>query len=566
MNFGFEFSSGPQELLRLAAAGEERAAIDALGAAALIVSETDYAPLLTCLLAIEATEAASALAKKWHRDNPASADANYYYALTEIHMKREDQAISIATEAMQRLGQTAKLLSVVGLALMSVQSLQNAGKVFQSALQQQSDPIVFAYLAEVLRLLGQTDQALAVMDRCFQAGCTEPEAYYLAGNVHYDAGNIQKAISNYDTALGQRPYYIEAHNALNRTLWEHGPREQFVKSFDAATNAFPDLLELKLRQAHFQIMSGNLQDASDLLEQCEKDFAPNARVIAELAGVQKQLDGGADIVPLFERAHELDATDAGMMKSYARALIEKGDYAKSAAISREARSIDALDQELIAYLATANTHIEPAEAARINDYDNFVQIFDLKPPAGIANIDSFNSSLLQALHPLHRSDVAPIDQTLVHGTQTHGNLFNNNRAEIQQLKQQISTCVQQYIEHLQKLGPGEFRDRISGGFDYSGAWSVQLSDGGFHLDHVHSAGWISSVYYVEVPGDLDASIHEGWLKFGDIQFDPNNTGPHRYVEPKPGRLVLFPSYMVHGTVPIKEHSRRTTVAFDVVPA
>ncbi len=565
MDFGYSFSNDGAEALRLAAAGEEGAAIDAVGSGALTPSEGDCAPLVAALIAIRSFALASAIAKKHHRDNPASATAAYWHAMTEIHTQREAEAISVANAAMQHMGQTPELMSVVGLALLSVESLENAGKAFQNALQQQANPIVFAYLAEVLRLMGQPEQAVAVMARCFSSGCNDPEAYFLAGNAHYDAGQIQTAINHYDQALGLRPYYVDAHDALNRVLWEHGQKDKFLNSFVVATERFPALLELKLRHAHFYIMAGKLDKAAEVLEQCEHEFAPNARVISELAEVRRQMDPEFSPLGLYEKAYALDAHDLGLLKSYGRALIEAADYEKAASVMREARGVDAYDQECIAYLATANTHVNPSEAARINDYANFVQIYDVPPPGGFASMSAFNSTLLQALHSMHRADVAPIDQTLVHGTQTHGNLFTSMRPEIQALKGQLSACVQSYIDHLRTLGLGEFCDRISTGFDYSGAWSVQLSDGGFHLDHVHSAGWISSVYYVEVPDNLDAESHEGWLKFGDVVFDPNNTGPHRYVEPKPGRLVLFPSFMVHGTVPITEHKRRTTVAFDVVP-
>lgn len=565
MDVGYTFSNDGAEILRLAAAGEEGAAIDSIGAGSLTPDESDYAPLIATLISLRSFALASALAKKFHRDSPASAPAAYWHAMSEIHQQREDLAIGVATAAMQRFGQTPDLMSVVGLALLSVGSLENAGKAFQSALQQQANPIAFAYVSEVLRLMGQPEQAISVLARCFGGGCNDPEAYYLAGNAYYDAGQIDKAISNYDQALGLRPYYIDAHNALNRTLWEHGQKDKFLSSFTIACERYPDLLELKLRHAHFYIMAGKLERAVEILEDCERNFAPNARVISELAEVRRQIDPEFDPRAMYEKAYALDAQDLGLLKSYGRGLIQAADYEKAVQVMHQARGIDANDQECIAYLAVANTHVNPAEASRVNDYENFVQIYDIAPPAGVASVDAFNSRLLQALHSLHRSDVAPIDQTLVHGTQTHGNLFTSTRPEIQALKGQISGCVQSYIEHLRTLGLGEFCNRISNGFDYSGAWSVQLSDGGFHLDHVHSAGWISSVYYVEVPDNLDAASHEGWLKFGDAVFDPNNTGPHRFVEPKPGRLVLFPSFMVHGTVPITEHKRRTTVAFDVVP-
>ena len=39
----------------------------------------------------------------------------------------------------------------------------------------------------------------------------------------------------------------------------------------------------------------------------------------------------------------------------------------------------------------------------------------------------------------------------------------------------------------------------------------------------------------------------------------------KYIKPAIGKLVLFRSYMWHGTNPFESDSTRTTVAFDVVP-
>jgi hypothetical protein len=59
---------------------------------------------------------------------------------------------------------------------------------------------------------------------------------------------------------------------------------------------------------------------------------------------------------------------------------------------------------------------------------------------------------------------------------------------------------------------------------------------------------------------------EGWIKFGEpgIPTKPEAPAEH-YVQPSPGLLVLFPSYMWHGTVPFSGDRNRLTVAFDVLP-
>ncbi|MEO7635690.1 MAG: putative 2OG-Fe(II) oxygenase, partial [Sphingomicrobium sp.] len=99
--------------------------------------------------------------------------------------------------------------------------------------------------------------------------------------------------------------------------------------------------------------------------------------------------------------------------------------------------------------------------------------------------------------------------------------------------------------------------------DFSGSWSVRLGHGGFHANHVHPAGWISSALYVALPHDLGRE-EAGYLTLGDPrapEFEVEMP-PIRTVEPRPGRLVLFPSYTFHGTRPFGE-GERLTVAFDV---
>jgi len=88
---------------------------------------------------------------------------------------------------------------------------------------------------------------------------------------------------------------------------------------------------------------------------------------------------------------------------------------------------------------------------------------------------------------------------------------------------------------------------------------------GFHTNHLHPEGWISSCYYVTVPKETDnQQTHNGWIKFGEPSLQlPLKNPVRRAVQPVPGRLVLFPSYMWHGTVPLEAASPRTTIAFDV---
>jgi hypothetical protein len=108
--------------------------------------------------------------------------------------------------------------------------------------------------------------------------------------------------------------------------------------------------------------------------------------------------------------------------------------------------------------------------------------------------------------------------------------------------------------------------RRRAGYRISGSWSVQLHADGFHINHVHPRGWLSSAYYVSLPDVSNDETRAGWLKFGEPGIPIAGCPPEYFVKPAAGKLVLFPSYMWHGTVAFAAGGPRLTAAFDVVPA
>ena len=209
-----------------------------------------------------------------------------------------------------------------------------------------------------------------------------------------------------------------------------------------------------------------------------------------------------------------------------------------------------------------------ARAAHINDYDRFVKHYEIPTPEGYRDIRAFNEALGRALDSLHQSQVHPLNQTLRGGTQTYGNLFARGIREVQEARDSIEHCVRQYIEELDDDSEHPFLSRKSERFRFSGSWSCRLGQQGFHTNHIHPEGWISSAYYVTLPDVVhNSGAHDGWIKFGDTDLSLGNVERiGKIVQPQAGLLVLFPSYMYHGTIPFSSNEVRTTIAFDVMPA
>jgi hypothetical protein len=123
--------------------------------------------------------------------------------------------------------------------------------------------------------------------------------------------------------------------------------------------------------------------------------------------------------------------------------------------------------------------------------------------------------------------------------------------------------------HVAQLPPPDPRHPTlsvarGGRIRFAGSWSVRLTGGGLHSNHIHPEGWFSSAFYVSLPPEEErGAAPAGWLKLGEPQEQLGlDLAPFRKIEPKPGRLVLFPSTMWHGTYPFGG-GERLTVAFDV---
>jgi hypothetical protein len=181
---------------------------------------------------------------------------------------------------------------------------------------------------------------------------------------------------------------------------------------------------------------------------------------------------------------------------------------------------------------------------------------DLPPLDRLANV----------LRSLHVAKGEYLDQSVRGGTQTDGPLFRRIEPEIRALRSAVTTAVERYVAQLPPADPkhpllSRRRDRAS---RFAGSWSVRLRGGGYHANHVHPQGWISSALYVALPSTgSHRDRHAGWLAMGEPPPGlPLGLSATRHVQPRPGKLVLFPSWMWHGTVPFRT-GERLTVAFDV---
>lgn len=101
-------------------------------------------------------------------------------------------------------------------------------------------------------------------------------------------------------------------------------------------------------------------------------------------------------------------------------------------------------------------------------------------------------------------------------------------------------------------------------------WCVMTDGTGYETWHVHQFGWLSGVYYVQIPDAItQGDDAAGCIAFGLPEDVVGDAAATEYgvqvVRPEEGMLMLFPSHTYHRTYPHGADQRRICVAFDIWP-
>lgn len=372
------------------------------------------------------------------------------------------------------------------------------------------------------------------------------------------AGLGEQAASELDAILRQAPLWLQGHQQLAQLRSTLGQERLASASLERAIASLPHqaelwrgLFELHVRREDFPALKEALARAKTA--GLGEEIRAHEAIAASELGDRDRADA------LFEGAPE--AARPGLEIWRIRHLLRTG---------RAEDALRRIDEELKSeraasawpYAATAWRLTGDPRGQWLTGDPRFVAVMDLSrelPPLG---------NLGALLRSLHVAKAEYLDQSVRGGTQTDGPLFSRIEPEIRATREAVVRAVDRYLAQLPPTAAahpllGRRRDRR---VRFAGSWSVRLRGGGHHSNHVHPQGWISSALYISLPARHEAEDPEaGWLTLGQPQAQLGlDLPPTHVVEPKEGQLVLFPSWMWHGTQPFLE-GERLTIAFDIAP-
>ena len=442
---------------------------------------------------------------------------------------------------------------------MATDRAADAARLRRSLASNPYDAVSWHNLAAAEGDLGHAAEAEAAARRAIALGIAAPETRLVLAGALQDLNRLDEAELMFEEALALRPNYPEAHRNLAQLRWmRSGDATAALRAIDATLRRAPGDPHLHLVRS---IALEFLGDKASALASAEAGLAVtpgDVQLLQQSSHLGAELGEGARAVALAQRAAAAAPGYAPVQFTLCEALLASGDVAQAAAVAARLCAADPLNQHSLALAATAWRLAGDARYRALYDYDRFTHAEVIDTPL---------EALAADLNALHRYRAHPFQQSVRGGGQLPIHAKEMERPSIAALFQRLQEAV---ARHLMRLGSGTdpFRWRNTGRFALAGAWSVRLSSGGYHTDHVHQRGWISSAFYVCVPPVMKPeAAHAGWLRLGrpGITTQPALDADHR-VKPEPGKLVLFPSYMWHGVEPFESDERRMTVAFDVVPA
>ncbi len=507
---------------------------------------------------------------------PATAEVLLQRGLTALRLGRTAQAVGAFEQTIALDANNVLAWDGLGNALSAQGEWERAAAAFERATTLSAGYAqAWLNLGTVLRLLGRVDEALTCLRRAEALGLEAPELQDAISGVLQDLGRPDEAMTVARALVARRPDFAAGHETLAHLQWENAPASAQeadpLEGFRSAAYAQPAHRELQLRYLRMLLSTRRAEDALTWLDRLRGVFPGDVLLdwlAADALDMCGQLEEAGATYARLQPA--LGASSPAFLNSHARNAFRRGRPDLAATCAALALGLAPHDQEAWAHRGTAWRLVGDAREEWLFDYTRLVGEVDVELPRGNSDPTQGLDALTRVLDAMHLARRPPVNQSVRMGSQTPGRLFGRRDPVIRDTAAAIEATVLRWLATLPEVPDHPFLARRRAGVRCVGSWSVRLTSSGHHANHIHNEGWLSSAFYVSLPPSVANATEgstNGWIQFGQPMSELGLAlPPRRMIRPQRGRLLLFPSFMWHGTVPFEDTEPRLTVAFDMRPA
>lgn len=552
--------------LSLKACGELGAARHAFEAAERLDARDSQLLANHANLLVALGDATTALVKYRRAVDLDPKNAEAWINLSVVLLRTADAhgAVDAARRAVESASASPASWHALASAQRALGDLDGAAKSLSKAVSLDGrNPSLRLALGVVERLRGKAHTALEHYGIAADLGMKSAEWMDARASAVLDTGATDEAIALARALTEHHPNYAAGHLMLAEMLWEHAAdAQEAVDSLERALSRLPDHRELNRGAINLLLAADRIEAATPLIRKLRRDGDS-----ADLAALEAEAHRrSGNIVAALECL--ADAPDSWRKtifwrRTQVRVLLgaRRAEHAAQAATDTLAWA--GYDQELLALLGTAWRLTGDPREQWLCNHEGLVLTIDL-------DVSPWIAELRELLRQLHLARSAPLRQSLRNGSQTSGNLLGRDEPVLETLRKTLDDAIRSLLVRLPSDAAHPFLCRNTGRSRFVGSWSARLRASGRHVNHFHQEGWLSSAFYVQLPNSVADGTqgNAGCLQFGQPDEGLRLVGlaPQKMIRPKVGRLVLFPSYFWHGTVPFEEPTDRVTIAFDAQPA
>lgn len=473
-----------------------------------------------------------------------------------------------ARDLIERLlksnGSDADALTLLGLVEQRAGNIDKAITAFAHA--RRSDPANPARLvnhALALKAGRNFEAAIAALERALAIRPDHVATMANLGSCLIAADRAEDAEPILRHAVQLSPGHAAAWNNLGVALSRTRRYDDAVIAYRQALAAQPDFPEAQLNLGDSFVALHRHADAETVARQVLNRHPGHPRAANQLGSIY-EYQGKLEAAIAIWREGLRHGINHPVGVNLARALIVAGDY--QAALDLIEQLLTALPSSTtpLALKVAALDRLGCAgQLADLSGLDRFVTEIEVAPPEGFATLDAFHNAVENELRYHASLTFEPEGLVTKKGRQS-GDLANANTPALTAMSMIAKTAMEGFFDNVRadaanhpflKAKPENWSVTL---------WGTILEPGGAVEPHIHAPNWLSGVYYPGFSTSGD-DPDEGAFAIGQLPQALGGGGTIRIIRPHSGLMILFPSFLWHGTLPFAGDRQRISIAFDAVP-
>ncbi|QNE07427.1 2OG-Fe(II) oxygenase family protein [Croceicoccus marinus] len=482
-------------------------------------------------------------------------------AVAALRAGQAGRALALVAPLLQRDPADADALTVRGMALQATGAQDDAIAAMRAAHEADpGNPARAVNLGLMLKAGGRHDQAVAMLQHAVAARPQHGPSLANLGSCLIAAERAGEAVPVLEQAVALTPQDAGAHNNLGVAMARSGHDEAALQHYAAALALRPAFHESRLNRAD---ALRRLKRTKDALADARAVLAadPAHQRAANIAGMVSEALGDDDAAIAIWRAALDRGTSHPVGVNLMRLLLKRGRAEEVPPVARRLLDAQPGSTTPLAYLVAALDRMGDGEARdRLGGDDRFVKIIDIAPPPGFAALSDFNAALESELRADPSLTFEPEGLVTRKGRQS-ADLAEARTPALAALARFARDALADHAASLDDEGGRDFLAARPAEWSLT-LWGTLLGPGGSVDPHIHAPNWLSGVYY---PSDMPGTQDEGAFAIGLLPEELGGGGTARIIRPRAGRMILFPSFLWHGTLPFPGSEERISLAFDMVP-